>query len=67
MVEDTNDELPEIEDDEAESEVDKVLEEVLKTKLSAPEQQAPVEGEAEEENREADLEQMRGRLEALKS
>ncbi|KAH0844284.1 hypothetical protein AYO21_00759 [Fonsecaea monophora] len=67
-----NDELLEGEDEEAETEVDKVLGEVLKGKLSTPEQQVPqlpVEAEEEEpeEDREAELEQMRGRLEALKS
>ncbi|KAJ9501428.1 Vacuolar protein-sorting-associated protein 24 [Exophiala xenobiotica] len=73
MVGDTlpNDELLEGEDEEAETEVDKVLGEVLKGKLAGPEQQipqAPVEDEVEEEeDREAELEQMRGRLEALKS
>lgn len=73
MVGDTlpNDELLEGEDEEAETEVDKVLGEVLKGKLGAPEQQVPqvsVDTAAEEEeDREAELEQMRGRLEALKS
>jgi charged multivesicular body protein 3 len=73
MVGDTlpNDELLEGEDEEAETEVDKVLGEVLKGKLAGPEQQIPqalVEDEVEEEeDREAELEQMRGRLEALKS
>lgn len=66
-----NNELLENEDEEAESEVDKVLSEVLKGRLGAPEQQVPkVPVEEEEENieeREAELEQMRGRLEALKS
>lgn len=67
-----NDELLEGEDEEAESEVDKVLGEILKGKLSTPAQQVPqlpAEEEEEEniEDREAELEQMRGRLEALKS
>ena len=65
-----NDELLEGEDEEAETEVDKVLGEVLKGKLGAQEQQMPqlpAEQEEEEEDREAELEQMRGRLEALKS
>jgi len=66
-----NDELLEGEDEEAETEVDKVLGEVLKGKLGAVEQpvpQLPVDTAAEEEeDREAELEQMRGRLEALKS
>lgn len=74
-------ELLEEEEDEADAEVDKVLQEVLQGKLSqaAPVQQpvaAPsepvaesstVEGEPEFEDQEATLEQMRGRLEALKS
>ena len=65
-----NDELLEGEDEEAETEVDKVLGEVLKGKLPTQEQempQLPTEQEEEEEDREAELEQMRGRLEALKS
>jgi len=66
-----NDELLEGEDEEAETEVDKVLGEVLKGKLGTPDQQipqVPVEEEEEDvEDREAELEQMRGRLEALKS
>ncbi|KAF2003372.1 Snf7-domain-containing protein [Amniculicola lignicola CBS 123094] len=65
-------ELLEGEDDEAESEVDKVLTEILKDKLPAGKQreeelpQAPEEVE-EEEDQEEMLAQMRGRLEALKS
>lgn len=66
-----NDELLEGEDEEAESEVDKVLGEVLKGKLGTPDQQVPQlpaeEAEENVEDREAELEQMRGRLEALKS
>ncbi|KAJ9604458.1 Vacuolar protein-sorting-associated protein 24 [Cladophialophora chaetospira] len=66
-----NDELLEGEDEEAETEVDKVLGEVLKGKLGAQDQQLPqlpaAQEEEEEEDREAELEQMRGRLEALKS
>lgn len=66
-----NDELLEGEDEEAESEVDKVLGDILKGKLGTPEQQVPQlpveQEEEEEEDREAELEQMRGRLEALKS
>jgi charged multivesicular body protein 3 len=61
------------EDEEAETEVDKVLSEILKDKLPAsaakPEQElpsAPV-TEEEEENPEELLAAMRGRLEALKS
>lgn len=73
MVGDTlpDDQLLEGEDEEAETEVDKVLNEVLKGKLATPEQQVPQlpveEEQEEEEDREAELEQMRGRLEALKS
>lgn len=75
MVGDTlpNDELLEGEDDEAEAEVDKVLGEVLQGKLgnvAATEQKLPdqpVEVEEDFEDQEATLEQMRGRLEALKS
>ena len=66
-----DEELVEGEDEEAETEVDKVLGEVLKTpglpeaKVGA-EPTEPVE-EAVGEDQEATLEQMRGRLEALKS
>ena len=71
MVGDTlpNDELLEGEDEEAETEVDKVLGEVLHGKLGTvgpAEEQLPQPAE-EEEDQEATLEQMRGRLEALKS
>lgn len=75
MVDDTlsNDQLMEGEDDEAETEVDKVLGEVLKkpevkqpVQVVPEEPAAPVE-EEEEEDREQALAQMRGRLEALKS
>ena len=73
MVGDTlpNDELLEGEDAEAETEVDKVLGEVLQGRLGKvgpvqEETQPPVE-EEEEEDQEATLAQMRGRLEALKS
>jgi charged multivesicular body protein 3 len=65
-----DDQLLEGEDEEAETEVDKVLGEVLKGRLGTPEQKIPdlpVEEEEEAEDREAELEQMRGRLEALKS
>ena len=74
MVGDTlpNDEL--LEDEaEAETEVDKVLGEVLQGRLgkvSAAENQLPqqpVEAEQDYEDDQATLEQMRGRLEALKS
>ena len=68
-----DDQLLEGEDDEAETEVDKVLEEILQGKLGKPVKVAvgPVEQEpeAEEEleDQEISLEQMRGRLEALRS
>jgi len=61
-------------EEEAESEVDKVLGEILKDKMgkagAAPVEAAPavpVEAEEEEEDPEEMLSQMRGRLEALKS
>lgn len=64
-------ELLEDEDEEAESEVDKVLGEVLKDRMptaAAPEDIPPVQVEPEEEeDQEELLAQMRGRLEALKS
>ncbi len=65
-------ELLEGEDQEAELEVDKVLGEVLHGKLGkvvAAEERLPqpVEEEEDSEDQEATLEQMRGRLEALKS
>lgn len=68
-------ELLEGEDDEAETEVDKVLGELLKDKLpqekvpqtERPTPEAPAEPEGEEPNQEELLDQMRGRLEALKS
>ena len=68
-----DDDLMEGEDEEADAEVDKVLGEILQGKLGAAKvDQKPVEEEqaAEEEDledQEATLEQMRGRLEALKS
>lgn len=62
-------------EEEAETEVDKILGEVLKTKL--PQDQVPSEvnqptsveqnADAEDEDQEQLLDQMRGRLEALKS
>lgn len=56
------------EDEEAEAEVDKVLGEVLKGKLGPVDQEMPaLPAEQEEEAEAEDLEQMRGRLEALKS
>ncbi|CRG83759.1 Charged multivesicular body protein 3 [Talaromyces islandicus] len=69
-----NDQLLDDELEEADAEVDKVLQEVLQGKLSKVEPvraEQPVEeeapAEAEFEDQEATLEQMRGRLEALKS
>ena len=65
-----SDELLEGEDEEAEGEVDKVLGEVLKGRLGPEEKLPSLPAEEEEESfedREAELEQMRGRLEALKS
>lgn len=73
MVDDTlsNDALMDGEDDEAETEVDKVLGEVLKkpeTKQPVQEvPEEPTEPIEEDEDREEALAQMRGRLEALKS
>lgn len=75
MVSDTleNDQLLEDGDEEAETEVDKVLSEVLKDRVSTPAAQlpaepaAPVKAQPDEEEEEMDLEQMRGRLEALRS
>ena len=76
MVDDaiTDNQLLEGEEEEADAEVDKVLQEVLRGKLTQAEDvepEKPIEGEeqpAEEfEDQEATLEQMRGRLEALKS
>ncbi|RMJ25543.1 hypothetical protein PHISP_03609 [Aspergillus sp. HF37] len=70
----TDNELLEGEEEEADAEVDQVLNEVLQGKLTQAESvkpEEPVEEEpaAEEqfEDQEATLEQMRGRLEALKS
>ena len=76
MVDDaiTDPQMLEDEEDEADAEVDKILHEVLQGKLSQvqgvkPEQPLEEEPAAEEpfEDQEATLEQMRGRLEALKS
>lgn len=76
MVDDaiTDPQMLEDEEDEADAEVDKILHEVLQGKLSQvqgvkPEQPQEEEPAAEEpfEDQEATLEQMRGRLEALKS
>lgn len=63
-------ELLEGEDEEAEDEVDKVLGEILKDRLPADkpaELVSPRVEEAEEDDQEELLDQMRGRLEALKS
>lgn len=68
-----DDQLLEGEDDEVETEVDKVLEEILQGKLGKADKVAvdPVEQEPEAEedleDQEITLAQMRGRLEALKS
>ena len=66
-------ELLDDEEEEAEGEVDKILQEILHGKLSqapvkpeSPMEETP-EAEPEFEDQEATLEQMRGRLEALKS
>jgi charged multivesicular body protein 3 len=72
MVEDSlpSDELLEGEDEEAESEVDKVLGEILKDKVQAPAVPVdqPTEPAIEEDlDSEEMMAQMRGRLEALKS
>jgi len=72
MVEDSmpNDELLEGEDEEAESEVDKVLGEILKDKVQAPAVPVdqPTEPAVEEDlDSEEMMAAMRGRLEALKS
>lgn len=75
MVDDTlaNDQLAEGEEEEAEAEVDKVLNEVLKDRLppsvQKPEEELPAApvAQEEEEDQEQMLAQMRGRLEALKS
>lgn len=73
MVDDTlsNDNLLEGEDEEAETEVDKILNEILKKPEVKQAVQAvpekPVEPLEEEVDREEILEQMRGRLQALKS
>ncbi|KAG8527764.1 uncharacterized protein KY384_007918 [Bacidia gigantensis] len=67
-----DDELMEGEDEEAETEVDKVLGEILQGKLgkakveAAPVAEEPPVAEESIEDQEATLEQMRGRLEALK-
>ncbi|GAB1215435.1 hypothetical protein ATERTT37_004622 [Aspergillus terreus] len=76
MVDDAipNNEFLEDEEEEADAEVDKVLQEILHGKLSQVEDvkqkplEEPEEGISEAvEDQEATLEQMRGRLEALKS
>lgn len=64
-------ELLEGEDEEAEAEVDRVLGEILKDRLPTGAEKAvdsaPVQVEADEQEQEEMLDQMRGRLEALKS
>ncbi|KJY01944.1 snf7 family protein [Zymoseptoria brevis] len=79
MVSDSmpNQDLLEAEDEEAETEVDKILSEVLKERVQTPAAQLPMEPvgpvqtqpETEEEELDSEemLAQMRGRLEALKS
>jgi len=74
MVGDSLPDQLEDEDEEAETEVDKVLGEILQDKVgkvaATPVEQvpaAPVVEEEDEEDSEAMLDQMRGRLEALKS
>lgn len=76
MVGDSLPDQMEEEDEEAEGEVDKVLGEILQDRMGKagatpvmpePVQQEPVVEEEEEEDAEAMLDQMRGRLEALKS
>ena len=68
-----DDELLEGEDEEAETEVDKILGEVLEGRLGKarmedkPLVEEPAAEEEDLEDQEATLEQMRGRLEALKS
>ena len=69
-----DDDLLEGEDEEAETEVDKVLGEILEGKLGKAKveekplaEEAPAVEEEDLEEQEATLEQMRGRLEALKS
>jgi charged multivesicular body protein 3 len=69
-----NNELYEDEEDEAEEEVEKVLQEILQGKLAQADTVQPGEpleeppaAEEQLEDQEAALEQMRGRLEALKS
>lgn len=68
-----DDELLEGEDEEADAEVDKVLGEILQGKLGAAKvdpkrvEEEPAAEEEDLEEQEATLEQMRGRLEALKS
>ena len=69
-----DDELLEGEDAEAEGEVDKVLSEILEGRLGKAKvddkplaEETPAAEEEDLEDQEATLEQMRGRLEALKS
>ncbi|TVY26159.1 Vacuolar protein-sorting-associated protein [Lachnellula hyalina] len=76
MVGDSLPDELEDEEEEAETEVDKVLGEILQDRMGkvgvtpstpAPVQEQPVAEEEDEEDAEAMLDQMRGRLEALKS
>jgi len=76
MVGDSLPENTEDDEEEAETEVDKVLGEILQNKMKkvgatpstpTPVQQEPVAEDEDEEDAEAMLDQMRGRLEALKS
>jgi len=75
MVSDSLPDAVEEEDEEAEEEVDKVLGEILKDKMgkvgatpvTPTPVQEPIVAEEEEEDSEEMLDQMRGRLEALKS
>ena len=75
MIGDSLPDQLEEDDEEAESEVDKVLGEILQDRMGkvaatpvtpTPVQQEPI-AESEDEDAEAMLDQMRGRLEALKS
>jgi charged multivesicular body protein 3 len=76
MIGDSLPDQMEDEEEEAESEVDKVLGEILQDKMGkvavtpvdpTPSTQVQVAEEEDEEDSEAMLDQMRGRLEALKS
>lgn len=72
MVDDVLPEDGELEDEQAEEEIDTVLNQILKTKPEpalpvVPLPEAPVEAEEEEEDPEAMMDQMRDRLNALRS